>query len=239
VNKKFAKKKTNGMKTKNVLAGLVTVGASVLFSVTSNAAVISIVDVPTLVGGQLQKPGYGSDQGAYRAYDTSTNLAYNGSVPVVSSTISGYPAIHNAAFLNDGYYGNGSSWISNSSNSWIIVDLGSSHLINSVSFGRDRLGYFDDRDPGQFTISLSMDQYSGYSVVADSSILSFSGNISGNDTILTTFNPVDARYVKLTFANDGVAIDELGVFAAPEPSTALLLGTGIIGIGVLRRKKIA
>ncbi len=225
------------MKTKNLLSGLVTGGALLLSSVTSNAAVISIISDPVLVGSQFQKPTYPINQGAYQAYNTGTNLAYNGISAVVSGTIAGYPLIHNAAYLNDGYYGNGTSWISNSSNSWVILDLGSSHLINSVSFGRDRLGYFDDRDPGQFTISVSMSQYSGYTTVADSSLLSFSGNISGNDTILTTFDSVNARYVKLTFANNGVAIDEVGVYAVPEPSAALLLGVGTIGFRVLRRKK--
>jgi hypothetical protein len=225
------------MKIKNLLSGLVTGSALVLSSVTSNAAVISYINDPVLVGSQLQKPTYPINQGAYRAYNTITNLAYNGIAAVVSGTIAGVPLIHNAAYLNDGYYGNGASWISDNSNSWVILDLGSSHLINSVSFGRDRLGYFDDRDPGQYTISVSMSQSSGYTTVADSSLLSFSGNITGNDTILTTFNAVNARYIKMTFVNSGVAIDEVGVYAVPEPSATILLGFGTIGLGVLRRKK--
>lgn len=208
---------------------------------TVRATVISVIDSPTFTGDQLQKTGFGSTQGAYRSYNTTKNLAYNGITPVVSGTIAvpGLDVIHHAAYLNDGYYGNGASWIDTSSNSWIKLDLGGDYYVSSIAFGRDRLGYFDDRDPGRFIIEVSADDTFGYSVVADSSVLSFSGYINQNDTVLTTFtDPVEARYIKITFANAGAAIDEVdvrGVSAVPEPASLLFLCTGVAVQAALRK----
>ncbi len=41
-----------------------------------------------------------------------------------SSTIEGYADVHNQAFLNDGFYGNGKSWISGAAGAFITTDLG-------------------------------------------------------------------------------------------------------------------
>lgn len=217
------------MKSKYCRALAVACVLTPLFSAQAHAAIISIASIPTLTGSEMYRPGYPVGQGSYRAYNSTGNLARNGITPIVSGTISGYPVIHNASYLNDGYYGNGSSWIGNSTNSWVKLDLGSKHSVNSVTFGRDRLGYFDDRDPGQFVVEVSLDGY-GYSFVDYSGSLGYNGLIDGNDTIVTSFTPVDARYVRITFATSGAAIDEIGVYggvATPEPATALLLGIGL------------
>lgn len=172
------------------------------------------------------KPGYSPPLCLAKKFDTSKDLTYqgNGAQPAVAKdTLPGHSGIHKAAYINDGHYGNGASWISNSPYSWIKIDLGEVKDINTVEFGRDRLGNYNDRDPGQFTIAvaLSDDVYADgnsskdnieYTLVYDSERAGFTGRVSGAETVTAHFGSVTARFVKITFANPGTAIDEVEVF---------------------------
>lgn len=225
------------------------------FCINVNAAVISVIDTPSLIGSPINTSTFSSPQGDKQAYDSSGNIALNDSV-VVSNTIpNSFSSIHDKNFIVDGFYGNGSSWIDSLSGSgggsWLKIDLGASYLMDSLSFGRDRLGNFEDRDPGQFTIQTSLfdavfadgniaDDASEYTTIVDSSALGFSGIISGNDTILSSFTAVEARFILMTFANANAAIDEVEItgVAVPEPSIISLFGAGILGLGFARRRKL-
>jgi hypothetical protein len=233
--------------------------ATALFAITSTgnayaAPMITIVGASTFTGPEMTSAGpCFPTQCSYRPFDTTGDLAYQGGLAanaIASSTIPGYPHIHLEGNANDGLYGNGRSWIGNSAQSWLKIDLGQTVLIDRLTFGRDRLGYFDDRDPGQFTIEVATmdavfasgdatDDGDEYTNVLDSSMLGFSGTIVGAQTIQGSFDPVAARYVKMTFANNGVAIDEVEVFAVPEPGTLALFGLGLAGLGFARRRKTA
>jgi hypothetical protein len=173
-------------------------------------------------------------QCAFRPFNTSRDLAF-ASAPaaaqpaVAKDTIPpGGPAsfIHQARFANDGNYGNGASWISDSPDSWLKIDLGRVQPINRFLIGRDRLGFFNDRDPGNFIIEVAnednmyvngddSDDELEYSRVFDSAEVGFSGQINGSDTLRISIPAVNARFVKLTFANAGTAIDEVEVRLAP------------------------
>jgi hypothetical protein len=142
---------------------------------------------------------------------------------VAKDTLPGYSGVHEASNLNDGLYGPGASWISNSAYSWIKIDLGKSTTINTVAFGRDRLGKFNDRDPGRFVIAIALsdnayedgnssNDYVEYIEVYDSEQVGFNGVVSGPETIQAQFEPVAARFIKITFANAGTAIDEVEAF---------------------------
>lgn len=150
---------------------------------------------------------------------------------VAKDTLPGYEKVHDAAYVNDGLYGPGASWVSNSRDSWIKMDLGKPAVINTVTFGRDRLGTLNDRDPGQFVISVAVsdDVYADgnssndeieYVEVYNSKQSGFTGTISGPETVMAQFKLLKARYIKITFENAGTAIDEVEVFLAPLPSTA-------------------
>lgn len=222
----------------------VTVAASALVALvcaapSADAASITFINVPTLTGTLQQEPNGGFPANTYQAYPTANNIAY-GILAEVSGTIAGYPHIHAAAHLTDGYYGNGRSWIGDDSNSWFRLDFGSPVTMTSVAFGRDRLGYFDDREPGQFTIRVSSDGIS-YTTIVDSSLLGFSGSIEFGDTVLSTFDPVVARYLQMTFTEFGAAIDEVEVQGTPvpEPSTLALLGLGLAAIAARSRRRAA
>lgn len=203
---------------------------------TAMAATATLVTSPSLVGSVTTVGGYAAPQGNRQAYDTAGNIALNKSVIDVTGTIDGYAPIHAAAFLTDGYFGNGSSWIDNShSPAGFTIDLGAAFSLNSVTFGRDRLGGFDDRDPGQVTIALSSTNTNGsFATVFDSGSNMV---VSGNDGWRIDFAPASARYVRMTFSSAGAAIDEVQVTAVPEPGTCALLTAGLLVLGVAARRK--
>jgi len=161
--------------------------------------------------------------------DATTDLAFPGNglarAAVAKDVIPGYEAIHRPEFANDGVSGNSSSWISDSAESWLKIDLGQTVMIDTVTFGRDRLGGYDDRDPGQFSIDVALaDSYrdgddnndtAEYTRVFTSETAGFDGSINGAESLHARFAPVAARFVKLTVDNPGTAVDELQVFGSP------------------------
>ena len=159
--------------------------------------------------------------------DNKENLTFQGNgvawAAVAKDNLPGFNGIHHAGHVNDGLYGDGASWISNSAYSWIKIDLGKAANINTVAFGRDRLGNYNDRDPGQFTIAIALSDnvYADgnssndsieYTMVYDSERAGFDGSVSAAETVQAYFGAVTARYVKITFTNPGTAIDEIEVF---------------------------
>jgi hypothetical protein len=174
---------------------------------------------------------------AQESTNKAEDLTYqgNGSArpAVAKDTIPGYSDIHRPSYLNDGLYGAGASWISNSAYSWIKIDLGKPTTINTITFGRDRLGNYNDRDPGQFVIAVALhddvyadgnssNDYFEYTKVYDSKQVGFDGIVSGSETIQASFAPVEARFVKITFENAGTAVDEVEAFMVQPPSLAYI-----------------
>lgn len=140
--------------------------------------------------------------------------------PAVSKDArSGQHGVHQAAFVNDGE--SGASWVSNSSDSWIKIDLGRVATINTVSFQKG------DSDPGQFLIAVAVSDeyadgdsrhdYDEYVQVFESKGTGFSGTVSYTETIRMQFPAVKARFVKITFEKAGAAIEEVGVFMVKAP----------------------
>ncbi len=179
------------------------------------------------------KPGYLPPLCLAKEFDKTQDLTFqgNGSArpAVAKDTIPGYSNIHRASYANDGLYGPGSSWVSNSAYSWIKIDLGKPTTINTITFGRDRLGNFKDRSPGQFIIAVALsdniyadgnsnNDFLEYTKVYDSQKAGFDGVVSGSETIQANFVPIEARFVKITFEKAGTAIDEVEAFMVQPPS---------------------
>jgi hypothetical protein len=53
----------------------------------------------------------------------------------------------------------------------------------------------------------------------------------------TTDMPLTSLTLSLGSATDGVALDDFQFNVVPEPSTLLLLGFGLVGLGFFRRRK--
>jgi hypothetical protein len=164
--------------------------------------------------------------------DLDQDLAYAGNgaaLPAVSKDARANPeGTYMAAYVNDGR--EGASWVSNSADSWIKIDLGKVTTINTVSLQKGSPGISDDNDPGQFVIAVALSDvyadgdsshdYAEYAQVFHSQQTGFSGRASPAETIQTRFAPVRARYVKITFEKAGAAIEKVGVFMVEPPAVA-------------------
>ena len=164
--------------------------------------------------------------------DPDRDLAYAGNgaaLPAVSKDARADPGgTYTAAYVNDGR--EGASWVSNSADSWIKIDLGKVTTINTVSLQKGSPGSAEDHDPGQFVIAVALSDvyadgdsshdYAEYAQVFHSKETGFSGRVSPAETIQTRFSPVRARYVKITFEKAGAAIEEIGVFMVEPPEVA-------------------
>ena len=211
-------------------------------------------------GSAFNDTSFPSPQGLRQPYDTSANFAFSGNgfaQPAVTfNTIAGNLEIHQPQLLNDGLYGNGASWIPASANSWLKIDLGQVVAIDEVTFGRDRLGNFEDREPGQIILSFALidDVYASgdasndgreYTTIVNTESIGYngypySGFVIGSETIsISLGEPIEARYVKLQFQLDGVAVDEVEVFGSvvPEPSTYALMVLGLLALGLVSRRR--
>ena len=149
--------------------------------------------------------------------DPSQDLANPGNgvaLPAVSND-----GVHQAAYVNDGRVG--TSWISNSPDSWIKIDLGQVRTINTVSVQNGSASPSQD-NLGHFVIAVALSDmyadgdnshdYREYAQVFHSEQTGFSGRVSQAETIRTHFSPIQARYIKITFEEAGAAIEEVGVF---------------------------
>ncbi|MGA7192813.1 MAG: hypothetical protein WBW94_04215 [Anaerolineales bacterium] len=118
--------------------------------------------------------------------------------------------------LAKGFDRQGSNWISNSADSWIRMDLNQSTLINSVEFSMEKASPFtiavalSDTTSADNASSLGN---SSYIKVFDSQQDSISASTSVPGGIKASFEPVEARFVKITFANLGTAINQVKVFS--------------------------
>lgn len=219
-------------------------GASASLSIAENSSAVATVTAsdPELASGPMIATGAASPLVSGVHFDTSLDLAAvaNGALAAVSSSVlSGYEVFHQSANVNDGAYGNSSAWIPNTaSGEWIKIDLGQVRNIGSVALGRDRLGSYDDRDIGRFTISLALsdDVYAGgnadndaseYTLIFDSATAGFDGIVHGTQTLLASFTATQARYVKVGLVSavgQQPAIDEIEVFGSLQALTYSISG---------------
>ena len=90
-------------------------------------------------------------------YDTSGNNVASRSAQA-TATASGQiqsPNRHDLEFINDGVYGNSSSWMGDSrSDVWVQIEFPAETTIERVEWGRDRHRKFYDRTPTDYSIEI-------------------------------------------------------------------------------------
>ncbi|MEO2092259.1 MAG: DUF1553 domain-containing protein, partial [Gemmataceae bacterium] len=95
-------------------------------------------------------------------------LASTGAKATSSGDYSASPDIHRLAFVHDGKYGNGRSWISNTAGRGrLTIELAEAGEIDRIVWGRDRDGQFQDRLATRYRIDVSTDG-TAWQVVASS-----------------------------------------------------------------------
>ncbi|HMO51042.1 MAG TPA: choice-of-anchor D domain-containing protein [Kiritimatiellia bacterium] len=152
------------------------------------------------------------------------NLATNGTAFALNEI---GVAPHTIAGVNDGIYGNSSSWIGGTPSSFVGITFGAATArLHKVAFGRDNLGNFTDRALGlytlQYTTVANPDQNTpdgSWTTIGTLDYQSAGGALFTNPAIrhAFTFDHVWATgfRIKMDSATDFIAIDEIELYRPP------------------------
>ncbi|MEZ5323486.1 MAG: hypothetical protein R3F19_00245 [Verrucomicrobiales bacterium] len=135
---------------------------------------------------------------------------------------------HTIENVNNGSYGNASSWIGNSADSFVGVSLGAAPVtVASIAFGRDNSGQFGDRCLGtyilQFTTQADPDAATPDDAWTTIGEIIYEANSPASPALRHRFNftAVSTTGIRI-IAPTGAAIDEIEIYAdtvsPPEPS---------------------
>ena len=203
---------------------------------------------PAPVGLTLSQTG---PAGPANSVPNNLALATNGATPFARDVLGGGAfAAHQTVHLNDGLYGNSNSWIGDTDATFAGVDLGEMYFIDSIAFGRDNTGGFNDRAQGNITIQYtSVDDPDAFTPNSDwftLDVLNYDALFPGSPALRHEYDldtPVIATGIRLITADGGlsggVAIDELEVFGrqVPEPaSVAIWSLLGLVAAGFSWRR---
>jgi hypothetical protein len=160
--------------------------------------------------------------------------------------------------LNDGIYGNSNSWIGSTTATFAGVAFKQPYTISSLTFGRDNNahdnagGPYNDRYAGmyvfQYTKTASPNEntpdaqwISFGSFALDNNASAWGDGSASYLRHVYQFDPIpDVTGVRIlldTANGDNICIDELEVYAVPEPGTLSMALMGIIGLYFFYRKR--
>lgn len=183
--------------------------------------------------------------GTFRGDATNLAAASNGGIAIGQDELD--LGTHYIANINNGTYGNGSSWIGATDGlTWVGVIFSAPTAVGSFAFGRDNTGAFADRANGVYAIHYTTDSVT-VGTAASATWLTIGSLDYGSSPPLfpsvrhlydlnTPLTGVTAFRILTTgsIAPTGQAIDELEVYATsaiPEPSTYALIA-GLLGLAL-------
>jgi hypothetical protein len=170
-----------------------------------------------------------------------TNLAF-AATPFASTLINGDGyGVHAIADINDGVYGNSSSWIGEEGIAleWVGLTFSSPITVSAIAFGRDNTGTFEDRHREIHTFQYSTDNGGIWQSVGHFDYFSSAAPTLWLRHLYNLNTPVSGVTDVRMVAFGGMAYDELEVYASPIPepsSAALLAGLGMLGLAANRRR---
>jgi hypothetical protein len=182
--------------------------------------------------------------GEFSTMSDNVAAASNGSTAFAKDVISGHAA-HAIGHLNDGIYGNDHSWVAGSNNTFIGIAFSKPTDFNSLAFGRDNTGIYSDRFSGVYTFQYTT-AANPNAATADSDWTSFGvvyldatyPDISGSRRHRYEFNRITgATGVRIRIDGSGIGVDELEVYAIPEPSACLSTAIGLSSLASWRFKR--
>ncbi len=142
------------------------------------------------------------------------NLALLPSAKANASSVLPGHAIHQIRHLNDGFYNNQNSWISNGEPSWAEIDLGDKYIISRVVFGSDHSQSFNDRAIKKFDILVSTEYNKDSSHESWKKVYEYDGE-PVRATQSFSFEPIEARWVRIHImesVNGNARIDEIEIY---------------------------
>ena len=138
-----------------------------------------------------------------------------------SSVLPGYD-IHQIKHLNDGFYNNSRSWISNGEPSWAEIGLGDVYNVSKVVFGSEYSRHHHDRAASKFQILVSMEYHQDSAHETWKKVYEYDGRpVQG--TRAFSFESVEALWVRIHIwesVGGNVRIDEMEIYGdlmAEEP----------------------
>ena len=194
---------------------------------------------------KLEVTGGGMDFG------TNIALAANGGMAFAKDLLGGgsYAPTHTMGNLNDGVYGNSNSWIGDTEDSFAGVRFATPNTIAKIAFGRDNTGTYSDRSSGYYLVQYTKDPAPDATTPETSwfdigPVFLDAADVGRGLRHEYSFAPVaGVTGVRIITPGNGIvtgnAIDELEVYAVPEPTSGALalLGVMMIGSRALRRNR--
>ena len=156
----------------------------------------------------------------------------------------GFAPTHTIPNINNGTFGNGSSWIGDSANSWVGIGFGAVQSFSGLAFGRDNTGFYNEFNDGRILGNYIVQYTTDLNVLANPSgatwltlgQTNYTGAVAGSLLTQPTlrhrynFDAVSATALRIITPGDGLngngaAIDEIELF-----SSKLTLGGPSSGI---------
>ena len=167
-------------------------------------------------------------------------LASSGAKATASGVyIDGGNPIHQLEFVNDGKYGNSSSWIAKkSTHAWVQIELAKPTTIDRIKWARDREGEYNDRLAIDYTLDVAM-ELGQWQTIAKSADRPPTGNEKQTKieyllTHLTGKKAIQANSLAKRLAEDEKRLDKIktiiqrkvyaGTFRQPEKTHVLHRG---------------
>ena len=146
--------------------------------------------------------------------------------PNADSVIAGWcPQRHCTEYLNDGFFNNCRSWITNSPGpeAWAEVDLGDVYLVKKVGIGSDHCGNYQDRFAQDFKILVATEYNEDSNAGTWKEVYDNKNGDEVHETVYFEFQETEGRYVRIfvVTGGGGVRIDEIEIYGTALTETAV------------------